>query len=79
MRFVKFNFGANDLTLNFTPFLCRISIIPWAYLKKLIKKNTPKTNFASSGVHVPVQIEILPAVVVIGMHCVDVGSAWPSV
>ena len=59
MRFVKFNFGAHDLTLNFTnftPFLRRIYVMPWAYLK-----NLKKTNIASSGVHAPVQIEILPA------------------
>ena len=37
VRFVKFNFGAHDLTLNFTnftPFLVRkIFVIRWAYLK----------------------------------------------
>ena len=53
MRFIKFNFGAHDLTLNFTnftPFLHSIYVIPCAYLKKKIiiiikKKIHKKTNF----------------------------------
>ena len=69
MRFIKLNLGAHDLTLNFTnftPFLRRIYVIPCAYLKKIKKiifkkKIHKKTKLASSGVHAPVQIEILPS------------------